>query len=450
MTALRDRVAGLGADRVLVWHPGGALALGDVPPLAVDPVAIVAICCQDPAGFIAELLALDGAVAGLLLLAPALPAETINALMVQAGASALRTDRLDLAGIEPPAGVGNMRETQLSWGETQPSWGETQPSRGETRWLMTTSGTTGIPKIVRHSLASLSRSVRAMAPPLPKWGLVYEPSRFAGLQVVLQALLGGGELIAPDPSHDVGERLRFLARHGCTHLSATPTLWRKLLMLPEAALLAPQQVTLGGEIADAGILKALGVRYPGARITHIYASTEAGVGFSVKDGRPGIPASYLGDGIGGARLRVRGGELWIRPPGDDHWSRADHIESDAEGYLRTGDLVREDGDRVYFLGRDSSVINIGGTKVHPEDVEAIINEHPDVAAAQVSSRPNPLVGALLTLTVAPNAGIDAVAFKASVKQWCKDRLPREAQPATIKVVDAIAVTAAGKTARTLN
>lgn len=414
---------------MLVRHPSGALTLADVPPAAVEPGAIVAICCHHPARFIAELLALDGVAAGLLLLAPALPAETIQILMAQAGANALRTDRDDLSGLELPAGGGE---------------------KGETEWLMTTSGTTGIPKIVRHSLASLSRSVRAMAPPLPKWGLVYEPSRFAGLQVVLQALLGGGELIAPDPSGDVGERLRFLASHGCTHLSATPTLWRKLLMLPEAALLAPKQVTLGGEIADAGILKALAARYPAARITHIYASTEAGVGFSVKDGRPGIPASYVRDGIGGAKLRVQGGELWIKPPGDGHETRAKHMDFDAEGYLRTGDLVREDGDRVYFLGRDSSVINIGGTKVHPEDVETIVNEHPDVAAAQVSSRPNPLVGALLTLTIAPKAGVDAASFKQSVKQWCKDRLPREAQPATIKVVDAIAVTAAGKTARTIS
>jgi acyl-CoA synthetase (AMP-forming)/AMP-acid ligase II len=314
---------------------------------------------------------------------------------------------------------------------------------------MTTSGTTGIPKIVDHSLASLSRSVHVMSPPLPRWGLVYEPSRFAGLQVVLQALLGGGELVAPDPSGDLGERLRFLAANGCTHLSATPTLWRKLLMLPEAALLAPRQVTLGGEIADAGILKALAARYPSARITHIYASTEAGVGFSVKDGRPGIPAAFVSDGVGGAALRIVDGELWIRPPGATGGGSAAHITLDSDGFLRTGDLVREDGDRVYFLGRDSSTINVGGTKVHPEDVEAIVNAHPGVAGAQVSSRPNPLVGALLTLTVAPiDPGIDAVAFRQSVKAWCRERLPREAQPATIKVVDAIAATAAGKLART--
>lgn len=433
--ALRDRVAGLGraVDAALVRAPTGVLTLDDVgPPAAAAHGVVVAICCHSPARFVAELLALDGHAAGVLLLAPALPAPTIAALMGQAGATMLRTDRNDLGELAFPDVMS-------------------PAAAGPTQWLMTTSGTTGIPKIVRHTLESLTRSVRVMGPPLPRWGLVYEPSRFAGLQVVLQALLGGGELIAPDPDGDVGARLRFLAQHGCTHLSATPTLWRKILMLPEAGLLAPQQVTLGGEIADAGILRALAARYPAARITHIYASTEAGVGFSVKDGLPGIPAQYVRDGIGGARLRVVDGELWIKPPGTppEASRRADHITIDAEGYLRTGDLVRDDGDRIYFLGRDSSTINIGGTKVHPEDVEAIVNEHPDVAASQVSSRPNPLVGALLTLTVAPrDPAIDAAAFKQSIKAWCRDRLPREAQPATIKIVESIAATAAGKLTRT--
>lgn len=437
--ALRNRVAGLGLDddAALVRHPAGLLRLADAGPatdLARD--SVVAVCCYQPARFIAELLGLDGQVAGLLLLAPALPPAAVAAMMTQAGASVLRTDRDDLADVDlqPPTPQGPGK-AGLSRG-------------GETTWLMTTSGTTGIPKIVRHNLASLTRSVRPAKAPLPRWGLVYEPSRFAGLQVVLQALIGGGELIAPDPSGDIGERLRYLAANGCTHLSATPTLWRKLLMLPEAALLAPQQVTLGGEIADAGILRALTARYPAARVTHIYASTEAGVGFSVKDGLPGMPASYLRDGVGGVRLRVADGELWIKPPGDDSSRRAAHISVDDEGYLRTGDLVREDSGRLFFVGRDSSTINIGGTKVHPEAVEAIVNAHPMVAACQVSSRPNPLVGSLLTLAVAPHdADMDAALFKQSVKDWCRERLPREAQPATIKMVGSITETAAGKVSR---
>jgi len=313
---------------------------------------------------------------------------------------------------------------------------------------MTTSGTTGIPKIVRHTLASLARSVRPARAPPPIWGLLYEPSRFAGLQVVLQSLIGGGELVAPDPLGSIGERVRYLASNGCTHLSATPTLWRKLLMLPDAALLKPRQITLGGEIADASILSALAQCYPMARVTHIYASTEAGVGFSVQDGLPGLPAHYLRDGIGGAALRVSDGELCIRPPGNNNLRRASHIAVDDDGYLRTGDLVREENNRVYFLGRISAAINIGGTKVNPEAVEAVINAHPEVAAAQVSSRPSPLVGALLTLMVLPrDSTCDAAAFKQSVKTWCRERLPREAQPATIKVVASIATTAADKISR---
>lgn len=269
------------------------------------------------------------------------------------------------------------------------------------------------------------------------------------MQVVLQALLGGATLLAPDMSAGLPAAIGFLVRHGCTHLSATPSLWRKLLMTPECGALPLIQITLGGEIADQAILGALATRYPGARIVHIYASTEIGVGFSVRDKRPGFPATYLTEGVGETRLRVTGGELWLRPPGNAaRLASAAPGDIDSDGFMRTGDLVRLDGDRVYFLGRDSNTVNIGGTKVHPEDVEAIVNAHPGIAACQVTARPSPIVGAILALQVAPVAPDgDAAGLAASVRAWCREHLPREAQPATIKIVAAIETSAAGKISR---
>ena len=432
---LHDPDGTIGTDDLIPPAAGPPLAAGPPPaagpPLAADTVA--ALCIDRPRAFVAALAALDGRVAGLLLLAPGLPRATIETLMARVGAGVVISDRADLAGLAVAAVPGG---TDMA-----------------TRWLMTTSGTTGTPKIVEHSLASLARSVRppagSAAP--PRWGLLYDPSRFAGLQVVLQALLGGGVLLAPDRHAPLADQLRFLAAAGCTHLSATPTLWRKLSMLPEADALPLAQATLGGEIADAAVLRVLGSRYPAARVTQIYASTEAGVGFSVHDGQPGFPAAYLdseqGGEPGGVALRVVDGCLWLRPPGPARPLPA-HVEIDGEGFIRTGDLVERRGDRLAFLGRDSGAVNIGGTKVVPEDVEAIVNDHPQVLASRVSARPNPIMGSVLALEVAPrDAAADPALLRASVKAWCRDRLPREAQPATVKVVAAIEAAASGKLSR---
>ena len=64
-----------------------------------------------------------------------------------------------------------------------------------------------------------------------------------------------------------------------------------------------------------------------------------------------------------------------------------------EGFVDTGDIVERRGDRYYFVGRRGGIINVGGLKVHPEEVEAIINRHPDVRMSLVHSRKNPITGA---------------------------------------------------------
>ena len=86
-------------------------------------------------------------------------------------------------------------------------------------------------------------------------------------------------------------------REGVNAMSATPTLWRKILMSDASRSLALRSITLGGEIADQQVLSTLASTYPSARIRHIYASTEAGTGFSVTDGKAGFPVSFLENGF---------------------------------------------------------------------------------------------------------------------------------------------------------
>lgn len=358
------------------------------------PAARVALMVRDPLILIRGLCALDGRVGAMLLLSHALPAETAVALAEQAGCSRILTDA-DIARL--PSGPASAPEV-------------------ETEWLMTTSGTTGMPKIVPHTLASLARSVRPH--PDAVWGLIYDPTRFAGLQVVLQALIGGGRLVVAQGSP--AQQVAALA--GCTHLSATPTWWRRVLMLPER----PQglrQITLGGEIADQPTLSALAAAFPDARLTHIYASTEAGVGFSVKDGREGFPADYLtGD------IRIEGGVLWLHG-------------------IDSGDRVERDGDRVRFLGRENGMMNIGGVKVYPEAVESVLLSVPDVVMAKVSAKRSPVTGALVMAEVKLAEGADPDAARARIQTASRAALVREAVPAIIRFVEEFHVNAAGKIVR---
>ena len=405
----------------------------------VPEASVVAISFRSPILFVEAILSLDGQVAGILLLAPTLPAASVKALMAEHGAVLVLSDRDDLDGSVPLESIV---------GRTG-SGSKCQPL--QTAWMLTTSGTTGMPKVVRHTLEGLTKSVRSARRGVerPRWGLLYDPSRFAGLQVVLQSLLGGGILIAPDLDAPWKARLAFLRDNHCSHLSATPSLWRKLLMSSEDTDWSFQQITLGGEVADEPVLRSLRHGFPKARITQIYASTEAGFGFSVNDGLPGFPVEFLQNPDRGPDIKIVDNIMWIRPP-DAAANRpeAPHIVRDDEGFIRSGDRVEIKGGRVIILGRESSLINIGGVKVQAEDVERIVNDHPDVANCIVQSKPNSIVGAVITLVIVPNAKVgDLAGLRKQIKAWCKQHLPREAQPATISFSEQLAMGSSGKILR---
>ncbi|OWJ71057.1 hypothetical protein CDV50_11175 [Haematobacter massiliensis] len=325
-----------------------------------------------------------------------------------------------------------------------------------TTWLMTTSGTTGVPKIVTHSVASLTRSVRGTRPEaLPVWGLLYDMTRFAGMQVGLQAMTGHGTLAAIDRDAALGEQVAEMAAAGVTHLSATPTLWRRLLMAPGVEGLPLRQITLGGEIAEQPVLDAIRARFPKARVTHIYASTEIGVGFAVNDGRAGFPESYLSaEAPAGLAMRVEEGMLWLRPP-EAHRTRYlgdNQLDMDTEGYVRTGDQVEirpdTEGARVHFLGRDSGVVNVGGVKVYPERVEAVLTADPRVSLAQVTAKSSPITGNLLVATIVPaDPAADRAALKRELMAHAQAHLEREAVPAMWRFADHLETNAAGKIVR---
>ena len=444
--ALSTAISGLGlaSDSPLIIGSEHSLCVRDVHSLAVSGEILagrrVALCMTQPYELISAILACDGRVAAMLLLAPDLPAAHVAVLATQADIDLIISDRDDIDDAKPWQVVAGWEEVD----NVPPALN----GDADTRWLLTTSGTTGLPKMVEHDRASILRNVRASGSGKDaRWAMLYDPSRFAGTQVLAQALLSGGVLLVPDPDMSLAASVAWLAEQGCTHISATPSLWRRILMAPASRDLPLRQITLGGEIADEAILTALAARFPDARITHIYASTETGTGFSVQDGKTGFPAEWLDKDMGDVALSQRDGVLWLRPPAGAA-TQGDHIQRDEQGYVCTCDAIELRGDRVYFLGREDASVNVGGVKVQIEAVEEVVHRHAQVAQCRISAKPNPIMGNLLSLSVVPrDAACDAAALRKDITVWCKQHLPRAAQPATIRIVDEIAVTAAGKVER---
>jgi acyl-coenzyme A synthetase/AMP-(fatty) acid ligase len=332
-----------------------------------------------------------------------------------------------------------------------------QAARRRSEWVLLTSGTTGVPKLVIHSLAGLTAAIRAasVADGAAVWGTFYDIRRYGGLQIFLRAVLGGASLVLSSAGEPVAEHLARLARHGVTHLSGTPSHWRRALTVPEIRGVAPRYVRLSGEIADQAILDSLRAVFSQASIGHTYASTEAGVAFDVNDGLAGFPAAFVGTPRDGVEMKIVDGSLRIRSPRTASryvGGRRRAALADDSGFVDTGDMVEQRGERYYFVGRKGGIINIGGLKVHPEEVEAVINRHPQVRMSLVRPRQSPITGAIVVADVVLKSEPEAApAQQAEVKddilKLCREALPRHKVPAEISFVPALAVAVTGKLAR---
>jgi acyl-coenzyme A synthetase/AMP-(fatty) acid ligase len=329
-----------------------------------------------------------------------------------------------------------------------------QPAFFQTEWLLLTSGTTGVPKMVAHSLAGLTAAIKNRTSPDPMvWGTFYDIRRYGGLQIFLRAVIGGASLVLSNAAEPIAEHLARLGRHGVTHLSGTPSHWRRALMCPLLGKISPRYVRLSGEIADQTILDSLRAAFPLAGIGHAYASTEAGVGFDVNDGLAGFPAAYLDSVRDGVEMKLIDGSLNIRSPGaaTGYIGAQSSSLRDNDGFVDSGDMVERHGDRCFFAGRRGGIINIGGLKVHPEEIEAVINRHPQVRMSLVRPKKSPITGAIVIADVVLKSACEHPEAELEVRndilKLCHGALPRHKVPAAITFVPALAVAATGKLAR---
>jgi len=284
------------------------------------------------------------------------------------------------------------------------------------------------------------------------WATFYDIRRYGGLQIFLRAIIGGGSMVLSQPGEALSDHVARLNARGVTHISGTPSHWRKLLMSGSAAGFAPRYVRLSGEIADQAVLDGLRHAFPEASIGHAYASTEAGVGFAVNDGREGFPASIIGVNRDGVEMKVVDGSLRIRSTRTAHAYVGRNAAAliDGDGFVDTGDMVELRGDRYHFVGRRGGIINIGGLKVHPEEIEAVINKHAEVRMSRARARRSPITGSIVVADVILADGCDvsrADVIRDVILADCRAKLAHHKVPAMIKFVTALDITAAGKLAR---
>jgi acyl-coenzyme A synthetase/AMP-(fatty) acid ligase len=419
----------------------------------------VLIATKDQLTAALALIELDGVAQRIVLCPPDLAADYFPVVIESAGADAWVRD----AAVPERNGLG--LQTCVTAGPSLIRSDVARRHSHDTEWILLTSGTTGAPKLVLHTLASLGNAIfsqqagsasQQAAPGALVWSTFYDIRRYGGLQIFLRAALCGGSLVLSSPVEPITEFLARAAAAGITHISGTPSHWRRALMSGAAATIAAGYVRLSGEIADQAIIDNLRATYPQARVAHAFASTEAGVAFEVGDGRAGFPASLVGATGADVELKIERGTLHIRSGGIATRFLGDSVGAlrADDGYVDTGDRVELRDGRYHFVGRAGGVINVGGLKVYPEEVEAVINSNPWVRMSLVKARRNPITGAVVTADVVladdTSGSGDRPVGEALTRQIidaCRLALPAHKVPAMVRIVPALEVSASGKLVR---
>jgi acyl-CoA synthetase (AMP-forming)/AMP-acid ligase II len=400
----------------------------------------------DPLTAALGLVELDGLARRIVLCPPGLPAAHLQAIAATAEVEAV-------VG-EPPAPEAGLAALPFHAVAAQGSWPArgTRPAASASEWVLLTSGTSGVPKLVVHTLQTLTGAIGPQGPLAGAlvWSTFYDVRRYGGLQILLRALLGGGALVLAAPEEPMDGFLARALAVGATHITGTPSHWRRALLEPLARQLQPRYARMSGEIADQAIIDRLRAAYPQARVAHAYASTEAGVAFEVDDGLEGFACALVDQAGAAVSLRVVDDSLHIHSARTAlrYLGPADGPLRDAAGYVDTGDMVALRAQRYHFVGRRGGIINVGGLKVHPEEIEAVINRHPGVRMSLVKARRNPITGAVVVAEVVPAPGAQgAAALQAGILELCRAQLAPYKVPALVRVVPQIEVSPSGKVVR---
>jgi long-chain acyl-CoA synthetase len=297
--------------------------------------------------------------------------------------------------------------------------------------VLFTSGSTGRHKAAVHDLALLLRKFTARRH--RRRTLVFlQLDHIGGVNTLLYTLSNGGAVVAP-PDRSPAGVAGIIEKHRVELLPTSPTFLNLLLLSGEHErhdLSSLQLITYGTEAMPESTLRKVGVAFPNAKLQQTYGLTELGILRSQSRGSDSLWVRVGGEGF---QTKIIDGRLWVKAESAMLGYLNAPSPFDEEGYFDTGDKVEQDGEWLRILGRESEIINVGGSKVYPAEVEDALLEIEGVTDAAVHGEPHPITGQIVAATVVLDRDEPIQSFKVRMRQALKDKLPSFKIPAKVVI-----------------
>ena len=294
------------------------------------------------------------------------------------------------------------------------------------------SGSTGTCKAAVHNVVPLLDKFRTPRHALRTISfLLYD--HIGGINTMLYTLSNGGCLVTvQDRSPDA--ILAAIEQHRVELLPTSPT-FLNLTLISEAwqrhDLSSLQTISYGTEPMPESTLKRFNELFPGIRLLQTYGLSEVGILRSKSKSSDSLWVRLGGDGF---ETRIVDGTLQIKAESAMLGYLNHPSPFTTDGWYDTGDRVEVDGEWMRILGRESEIINVGGEKVYPAEVESVLQELDEVADATVTGKANPITGQMVCAKVQPVGHVEKKPFVALLKSHCRQRLQAYKVPVKIELV----------------
>lgn len=296
--------------------------------------------------------------------------------------------------------------------------------------ILFTSGSSGRPRAAVHALSRLLRKYEHEGRPLRTLA-VLQMDHLAGLDALLYALHAGGGFVVPH-NHTPAAVCRAIEVAAVQVLAASPSFLRLLCQSDaarQADLASVTIVTYGSEPMDPATLARVNALFPGSRISQKYGTTELGAPRTASEASDSLWIRFSGPAV---QSEVRDGVLWVRSPHRFLGYLGEPASATADEWYCTGDRVECRDGWLRILGRASDLISVGGEKVSPAQVEAVILELPEVIAAAVWGEANALLGQVVVARVELATQPVQQDVERRIRQHCRGRLAAYQVPVRVE------------------
>ncbi len=305
--------------------------------------------------------------------------------------------------------------------------------QGHPGLVLFSSGSTGKSKAALHDFSPLLEKFKK-----PRHTFVSLTflllDHIGGINTLLYILSNTGTIVTV-PERNPDTVLRVIEKEKVELLPTSPT-FLNLILISEAYtrydLSCLKRVTYGTEVMPQSTLDKLCEILPNVEFQQTYGLSELGILRSKSREPKSLWVKVGGEGF---ETKVENGVLLIKAQSAMLGYLNAPSPFDAEGWFNTDDAVEVDGEWIKILGRQSEMINVGGLKVYPVEVENVLLGMPNVKDVAVMSEKNPITGQIVVATFNLFENEDLPSLRKRVREYCKDRLASYKVPAKIVIVD---------------